>query len=88
VIIRGRFIRASTIRCAGLIGCYWYKNSLIGVQAAGTYRVVRWFLSINGEWVRATKSFWNGVRRWQASNHRGHPGITVLFTLGATTSVL
>jgi hypothetical protein len=37
-------------------GLYWYKDSLIGVQSAGTFRVVRWSLSMDGRQVRATKS--------------------------------
>lgn len=38
----------------GIDGLYWYKNSLIGVQSAGTFRVVRWFLSMDGQRVGAT----------------------------------
>jgi len=39
----------------GIDGLYWYKNSLIGVQSAGTYRVARWFLSGDGRRVLAGK---------------------------------
>jgi hypothetical protein len=39
---------------SGIDGLYWYKNSLIGVQSAGTFRIMRWFLSMDGRRVRAT----------------------------------
>ena len=45
----------------GIDGLYWYKNSLIGVQSAGTYRVVRWFLSIDGRRVRARNTLEKGT---------------------------
>ena len=45
----------------GIDGLYWYKNSLIGVQSAGTYRVVRWFLSTDGVQVRASKVLEKGT---------------------------
>jgi hypothetical protein len=45
----------------GIDGLYWYKNSLIGVQSAGTYRVVRWFLSTDGLQVRARKVLEKGT---------------------------
>jgi hypothetical protein len=45
----------------GIDGLYWYKNSLIGVQSAGTYRVVRWFLSTDGLQVRARKVLERGT---------------------------
>jgi hypothetical protein len=45
----------------GIDGLYWYKNSLIGVQSTGTYRVVRWFLSMDGRQVRATKILEKGT---------------------------
>ena len=45
----------------GIDGLYWYKNSLIGVQSAGTYRVVRWFLSMDGRQVRARNTLEKGT---------------------------
>ena len=45
----------------GIDGLYWYKNSLIGVQSTGTYRVVRWFLSLDGRQVQATKILEKGT---------------------------
>ena len=45
----------------GIDGLYWYKNSLIGVQSTGTYRVVRWFLSTDGSHVRAKKVLEKGT---------------------------
>ena len=45
----------------GIDGLYWYKNSLIGVQSAGTYRVVRWLLSTDGLHVRASKVLEKGT---------------------------
>jgi len=45
----------------GIDGLYWYKNSLIGVQSTGTYRVVRWFLSMDGSQVRANKILEKGT---------------------------
>jgi len=45
----------------GIDGLYWYKNSLIGIQSAGTYRVVRWFLSADGLHVRARKVLEKGT---------------------------
>ena len=45
----------------GIDGLYWYKNSLIGVQSAGTYRVVRWFLSTDGLHVRAREVLEKGT---------------------------
>jgi hypothetical protein len=45
----------------GIDGLYWYKNSLIGVQSAGTYRVVRWLLSTDGRHVRARKVLEKGT---------------------------
>ena len=45
----------------GIDGLYWYKNSLIGVQSAGTYRVVRWFLSTDGLDVRARRVLEKGT---------------------------
>ena len=45
----------------GIDGLYWYKNSLIGVQSTGTYRVVRWFLSMDGRQVRARKILEKGT---------------------------
>jgi hypothetical protein len=46
---------------SGIDGLYWYKDSLIGVQSAGTYRVVRWFLSPDGAHVRASKNLEKGT---------------------------
>ena len=45
----------------GIDGLYWYRNSLIGVQSAGTYRVVRWFLSMDGRQVRARNTLEKGT---------------------------
>ena len=45
----------------GIDGLYWYKNSLIGVQSAGTFRVVRWFLATDGRRVLATKTLEKGT---------------------------
>ena len=45
----------------GVDGLYWYKNSLIGVQSTGTYRIVRWFLSTDGSHVRASKVLEKGT---------------------------
>jgi hypothetical protein len=39
----------------GIDGLYWYKNSLIGVQSTGTFRVMRWSLSADGRQVQASK---------------------------------
>jgi hypothetical protein len=46
---------------SGIDGLYWYKNSLIGVQSAGTYRVARWFLSRDGQRVLAGKILEKGT---------------------------
>lgn len=45
----------------GIDGLYWYKNSLIGIQSAGTYRVARWFLSADGRQVQASKILEKGT---------------------------
>ena len=45
----------------GIDGLYWYKNSLIGVQSAGTFRVVRWFLATDGRRVLAAKTLEKGT---------------------------
>jgi len=45
----------------GIDGLYWYKNSLIGVQSMGTYRVARWYLSLDGSQVRAKKILEKGT---------------------------
>ena len=45
----------------GIDGLYWYKNSLIGVQSIGTFRVARWFLSTDGQKVRASKILEKGT---------------------------
>jgi hypothetical protein len=45
----------------GIDGLYWYKNSLIGVQSAGTFRVARWFLSADGQRVLAGKILEKGT---------------------------
>jgi len=45
----------------GIDGLYWYKNSLIGVQSAGTFRVARWFLSADGRRVLAGKILEKGT---------------------------
>ena len=45
----------------GIDGLYWYKNSLIGVQSAGTFRVARWFLSADGRRVLAGKVLEKGT---------------------------
>jgi hypothetical protein len=46
---------------SGIDGLYWYKNSLIGIQSAGTFRVARWFLSEEGRRVRAGKILERGT---------------------------
>lgn len=46
---------------SGIDGLYWYKNSIIGVQSAATFRVVRWFLSMDGRQVRAKKVLERGT---------------------------
>jgi hypothetical protein len=46
----------------GIDGLYWYKNSLIGVQSAATYRVVRWFLTADSRRVRASKVLEKGTQ--------------------------
>jgi hypothetical protein len=33
---------------SGIDGLYWTRNGLVGVQAVGTFRVARWFLSTDG----------------------------------------
>jgi sugar lactone lactonase YvrE len=45
----------------GVDGLYWYKNSLIGVQSTGTFRVMRWSLSTDGRQVRASKILERGT---------------------------
>ena len=45
----------------GIDGLYWYKNSLIGVQSTGTFRVTRWLLSPDGAHVRAGKILERGT---------------------------
>jgi len=45
----------------GIDGLYWYKNSLIGVQSVGSYRVERWFLSTDGSHVRTSKVLERGT---------------------------
>jgi len=45
----------------GIDGLYLYKNCLIGVQSTGTYRVVRWFLSMDGRQVGAAKILEKGT---------------------------
>lgn len=45
----------------GIDGLYWYNNSLIGIQSAGTYRVVRWFLSPDGREVQGQKTLEKGT---------------------------
>lgn len=45
----------------GIDGLYWYKNSLIGVQSTGTFRVMRWLLSPDGAHVRAGKILERGT---------------------------
>ena len=45
----------------GIDGLYWYKNSLIGIQSAGTFRVMRWFLSRDGRRVLAGRVLERGT---------------------------
>jgi len=45
----------------GIDGLYWYKNSLIGVQSTGTFRVMRWSLSADGRQVQASKILERGT---------------------------
>ena len=45
----------------GIDGLYWYKNSLIGVQSTGSFRVARWFLSQDGRQVEASKVLERGT---------------------------
>ena len=45
----------------GIDGLYWYKDSLIGVQSTGAFRVMRWFLSKDGRQVRASKILERGT---------------------------
>lgn len=42
-------------------GLYWYKNSLVGIQSVGTFRVMRWALSVDGWHVRAKKVLERGT---------------------------
>lgn len=42
-------------------GLYWYKNSLVGIQSVGTFRVMRWALSVDGWHVRAKKVWERGT---------------------------
>jgi hypothetical protein len=46
---------------SGIDGLYWYKNSLIGIQSAGTYRIARWFLSADGRRVLSRKTLERGA---------------------------
>jgi hypothetical protein len=46
----------------GIDGLYWYRNSLIGIQSTGTYRVVRWFLTVDSRRVRASKVLEKGTQ--------------------------
>lgn len=46
---------------SGIDGLYWYKHSLVGVQSVGTFRVVRWFLSMDGWHVQAKKVLERGT---------------------------
>jgi len=46
---------------SGVDGLYWYKNSLIGIQSAGTFRVARWSLSVDGRRVLAGKILERGT---------------------------
>lgn len=46
---------------SGIDGLYWYKNGLVGVQSAGTFRVMRWSLSNDGWHVRAKEVLERGT---------------------------
>jgi sugar lactone lactonase YvrE len=46
---------------SGIDGLYWDKNSLVGIQSAATFRVMRWFLSTDGWHVRTRKVLERGT---------------------------